>query len=93
MIPFNECSLVYVGFNVPQNILPSDGGTPPQVWDVDPSNPQIVGGHAIVLPGYDNSGLNVISWGAFYQMTWAFFAKYVDEVYAIADNTWLTQRT
>jgi hypothetical protein len=25
-------------------------------------------------------------------MTWAFFAKYVDEAYAIADSTWFTTR-
>jgi len=59
------------------------------VWDVDPSNPPSLGGHAVILPGYDDSGLNVISWGHFYKMTWPFFAKYVDEVYAIADNTWI----
>jgi hypothetical protein len=83
----NACGLVYIGFNVPQNIVPP-GGDPPKIWDVDPSDPQIVGGHAVVLPGYDQSVANVISWGVFYEMTWAFFAKYVDEVYAICDHTW-----
>ena len=40
----------------------------------------------MVLAGYDANGARVISWGQYYTMTWAFFAKYVDEVYAIADN-------
>jgi hypothetical protein len=42
-----------------------------------------------VLPGYDANGVKVISWGQYYTMTWAFFAKYVDEVYAIADPDWI----
>lgn len=87
----NQCGLVYIGFNVPQNIVPAEG-SPPPVWDVDPSNPPSMGGHAVILPGYDASGVNVISWGAFYKMTWPFFAKYVDEVYAIADNTWINTK-
>ena len=31
----------------------------------------------------------MISWGSYYTKTWAFFAKYVDEAYAIADTTWI----
>jgi hypothetical protein len=84
----NDCGIVYIGFNVPQNILPQ-GGVPPAVWDVDPSNPPSVGGHAVVLPGYDANGVKVISWGHYYTMTWDFFARYVDEAYAIADPTWI----
>src|SRR5215472_4386460 len=84
----NDCGVAYIGFNVPQNIMPSDG-PPPAVWDVAPGNPQIIGGHAVVLPGYDADGVKVISWGQYYKMTWAFFAKYVDEVYAIADPAWI----
>jgi hypothetical protein len=90
----NDCGVVYIGFQVPQNIMPA-GSEPPAIWRVDPGNPQIIGGHAVVLPGYDANGLKVISWGEFYTMTWDFFAKYVDEVYAIADQTWIEpdQRT
>jgi len=84
----NNCGVAYIGFNVPQNIMPQ-GGEPPAVWQVDPSNPPSVGGHAVVLPGYDATGVKVISWGQYYTMTWDFFAKYVDEVYAIADPAWI----
>jgi hypothetical protein len=62
---------------------------PLRVWDVQTGNDNIVGGHAVVLAGYDANGARVISWGDYYTMTWAFFAKFVDEVYAIADNTWI----
>jgi hypothetical protein len=52
----------------------------------------IIGGHAVVLAGYDANGARLISWGSYYAMTWRFFAKYVDEVYAIADPDWISSK-
>jgi hypothetical protein len=83
-----DCGVAYIGFNVPQYIVP-DNAPPPAVWDVETKQTNIVGGHAVVLAGYDANGARVISWGQYYTMTWAFFAKYVDETYAIADSTWI----
>lgn len=86
----NDCGVAYIGFNVPAYIMPA-GQEPPAVWDYKPAdaNAQIVGGHAVVLAGYDANGARVISWGQYYTMTWAFFGKWVDEVYAIADQDWV----
>ena len=84
----DNCGLAYIGFNVPQFIVPP-GGQPPSVWTVETTQTNIVGGHAVVLAGYTATGARVISWGQYYTMTWPFFAKYVDEVYAIADPTWV----
>lgn len=86
-----DCGVAYIGFNVPANIMPA-GREPPAVWTVDKSKPKIVGGHAVVLAGYDASGAHLISWGQKYTMTWEFFATYVDETYAIADSTWFTSK-
>ena len=83
-----DCGVAYIGFAVPASLMPP-GQEPPKVWKVDPNNTQMVGGHAVVLAGYDASGARVISWGSYYTMTWEFFAKYVDEVYAIADQAWV----
>jgi hypothetical protein len=83
-----DCGLAYIGFNVPQSIVPQ-GAVPPSVWDYDPQNAQIVGGHAVILAGYTDQGAKVISWGQYYTMTWQFFAHFVDEVYAIADGEWI----
>lgn len=85
-----DCGVAYIGFKVPQNIVPS-GGEPPPTWTVEPSA-KVVGLHAVVLPGYDSSGATVISWGSLYKMTWQFFTTYVDEVYAIADPTWVSAK-
>jgi hypothetical protein len=82
------CGVAYIGLNVPANIMPANA-PPPSVWTVDPSNSKIVGGHAVVLVGYDANGAKLISWGQFYTMTWAFFSTFVDETYAIADSTWI----
>ena len=83
-----DCGVAYIGFQVPQFLMPP-GKPPLGVWDVQSSDTTIVGGHAVVLAGYDAQGARVISWGQYYTMTWAFFAQYVDETYAIADQTWI----
>ena len=83
-----HCGLTYIGFNVPAFLMPPHQ-SPPSVWDVQTTNTNSVGGHAVILAGYDDNGARVISWGQYYTMTWAFFAQYVDEVYAIADSDWI----
>jgi hypothetical protein len=83
-----DCGVAYVGLNIPQNVVPKEREVP-ALWTVDPKKQKIVEGHAVVLPGYDAEGAIVISWGRSYKMTWEFFSKYVDEVYAIADRAWV----
>lgn len=87
-----DCGVCYIGFDVPQYIMPP-GEPPLSVWDVDPQgNNTIVGGHGVVLAGYNAQGARVISWGQYYTMTWSFFEKFVDEAYAIADPEWITAK-
>jgi hypothetical protein len=81
-----ECGVTYIGFNVPASIMPQ-GGTPPSVWDVG-GDSTIIGGHAIVLTGYNDQGFNLISWGMKYIMTYAFFSQFTDESYALCDIDW-----
>jgi hypothetical protein len=88
----NDCGVAYIGFNVPQFIVPPPPAQPPKVWDVQSTDTKIVGGHAVVLAGYDAKGARLISWGGYYTMTWAFFAEYVDEVYALANNDWINSK-
>jgi hypothetical protein len=87
-----QCGVVYIGFNVPAYIVPPD--VPPlSTWDWEPTGDQtIVGGHAVVLTGYDSAAkrFKARSWGVSYDMTEAFFAQFVDEVYALADAQWIT---
>jgi hypothetical protein len=85
-----DCGVAYIGFNVPQSVQPP-GAMPPAVWQYVPDQSNIIGGHAVVLAGYDATGPRVISWGQYYTMTWEFFAHFVDEVYAIADAEWIAK--
>jgi hypothetical protein len=86
-----DCGVAYVGLNVPESIDP-ETMTPPPVWNYNPRKAKPVGGHAVVLAGYDRKGARVISWGQYYTMSWEFFAHFVDEVYAIADGEWLNAK-
>ena len=85
MLVWGVALICYIGFNVPQYMMPP-GKPPLAVWDVDPKGDNtIIGGHAVVLAGYNAAGARVLSWGNYYTMTWAFFEKFVDEAYALAD--------
>lgn len=80
-----EGGLCYLGFDVPDYVMSE------QVWDVRPGEPDIVGGHAVIAAGYDDAGLNIISWGSkAYRMTWAFWSEFVDEAYLLADADFIT---
>lgn len=79
-----ECGIAYIGFPVPENVSYEN-----PVWDYDPSAKMTRYGHAVILAGYDQQGAVVVSWGKRYKMTWSFITNIVDEVYAIADRTWI----
>lgn len=85
------CGAAYIGFEVPAYLMTTVNGKPPDVWDVAKpgDDTRIVGGHAVILPGYDDEGLEVISWGRKYRMTWAFFNRYIDEIYGTVNKSWL----
>jgi hypothetical protein len=82
-----EFGVAYIGIAVPSSIYDA-GGNVQSVWDYVPGA-QIEGGHAVACVGYDATNIEFISWGAVYKMTWAFFAQYCEEVYAIVDKNWI----
>lgn len=88
-----DCGLVYIGFEVPAYLMSyTSAGS---IWDVastpqEQQNSSIIGGHAVVLAGYDANYVKVITWGVVVSMTWRFFAQYVDEVYALVNSDWVT---
>lgn len=84
-----DCGVAYIGIKVPA-YLPAAGWPP--VWDIQSGNGQDTGGHAVILAGYDEQGAKAISGGRFYTMTWAFFGKYCDEAYALADPAWIAAK-
>jgi hypothetical protein len=79
---------LYLGLALPKSAQGQTGG----VWDVvagPDSEAGSWGGHAVPVIGYDATGLYVVTWGAGQKMTWAFWAAYVDEAYAILTPDWI----
>ena len=66
------------------------------VWDwtgsLDgPARPGSWGGHAVDVVAYDRHALTVVTWGRLQQLTWAFWDRYVDEVYGIISVDFLDE--
>ena len=83
-----ECGLVYIGFEVPANI-PETAGS---LWSGRTDLGPIEGGHAVVVPGYNdpmNPIFDVESWGMDFKMDLLFWRKYVDECYAPISPLWI----
>ena len=80
-----ECGVSYIGVNLPNSAMSGD------IWDIG-GDETIAGGHAVILTGYDDNGFNLISWGKKFYMTNAFMQKFLDEAYAIFDQTWITMK-
>lgn len=81
--------LVDIGLQVPQSAM--DQNLAGKIWDVVPNDGGILGGHNVIVPMFDATShtLTCITWGMRQLMTWAFFAKYVDEAYALLAPDWL----
>jgi hypothetical protein len=81
--------LVYIGFQVPQSAM--DQNSAGMTWDVVANDGGIVGGHAVVVPAYDQSTdtFTCITWSERQKMTAAFWNKYVDESYVLLSPDWL----
>ena len=77
---------VGLGLNLPiaaqQQI---DHGQPWYVTSGPDSVPGSWGGHYVYVPAYTKLGPVCVTWGQKQQMTWAWFAKYCDEAYAMFD--------
>ena len=69
---------VYLGFQVPHNCLDEFNARKP--WTPGPLTND---GHAVFAYGYDQSFVNVLTWGNTQPGTWAWWDECVDEAYAI----------
>ena len=82
-----DCGVAYIGIEVPQSVV--SGDEPPALWDYDPSNAAIAGGHAVILVAYDPDTFTCISWGKRYKISHGFLGEYLREAYALADPAWI----
>jgi hypothetical protein len=81
---------LYIGLALPVTAQQQD------VWDwtgslAGPASPGSWGGHAVDVVGYDADGLTIVTWGKPKRMTWAFWARYVEEAYCLLSSDFLAQ--
>jgi hypothetical protein len=72
--------MCFLGVQVPESAQEQFANGEP--WTVVPNSP-IMGGHCIVVVGYDPHYLYAVSWGAVVPITYPWWSAYVDEAYAI----------
>ena len=74
---------IYAGIQLPKSIKGQ------QVWEEPPAGLKgkgavgSLGGHAIAILDYDDTGLTCITWGKKRKMTWDFWEAYADEAYGV----------
>ena len=64
----------------------SDG----QPWDVVADDGGIEGGHCVVLCGYDQEYLYFVTWGQVQKATYAWWARYGEEIWAVVSADWVS---
>ena len=79
-----EGGVIYMGIDIPAAWTEAAPGS---TWDVTSS--PIEGGHCVIACGYDEDGLDIISWGFHFRMTWKAWADYVSEAYMLLDSAWI----
>lgn len=83
----NLFGAIYVGVNFPQSAM--DQFNAGQPWSVEPSDGGIIGGHAVNLGWRDHAGLEVVTWGKVQGLDEAWWARYVEEAWVVADPEWV----
>jgi hypothetical protein len=90
----------YIGLELPRFAytgIPAD--CPDIPWAVPVSAlaadtaPQPANGHCVAAIGYDHQFIYSVSWGRLKTMTWDFFERYADEVYAVLSTDWVQRDT
>ena len=76
---------VDLGLNLPSGWLRAS------VWDVSTAGADIAGGHCVCAVGYDAEGLQIVSWGQVFTLTWAGWDRAVDEAHALLSRDALTK--
>lgn len=86
----------YIGLDLPNFAV---SGTPEEIlktpWEVpsgvspEDAARQVKNGHCVAAIGYDEKLIYVVTWGTLKTMSWDFFTRYTDEVYAVLSTDWV----
>jgi len=75
--------LAYIGIRVPAPCEQQFAQHQPWTLTNTPADNNILGGHCIILVGYDNSYIYGITWGQVQAIEWSWLQAYMDESWAI----------
>ena len=88
----------YAGLNLPPFACAGDPkGWPDIPWEIpasvasDAAAPDPARGHCVALVGYDEQLLYAVTWGRLKKMSWEFFERYAEEVYAVLSTDWVAE--
>ena len=85
-----------IGVALPKTIENQTG--PGLKWDVPKQGlhgdgtPGSLGGHAVNIVSYDQTGVLLVTWGALQFATWKFLDAYCDEIYAVLSPDWINAK-
>jgi hypothetical protein len=89
----------YIGLDLPNFAVK---GTPAQIletpWQISPTvspedaAPQLSNGHCVAVIGYDENVAYAVTWGTLKTMSWDFFTRYTDEVFAVLSMDWVKDK-
>jgi hypothetical protein len=82
-----EFGTVCIGINLPVSAMTQFNAGQP--W-TPVAGSAIDGGHCVIVVGYDANWVYVVSWGKVQPMSWAFWAEYVEEAWAIVSADWVS---
>lgn len=88
--------LIYIGIQLPvalQSQINESTWTIPNAETTSLTGdwaPGSWGGHCVIVIGYNEHGLDIVSWGKRYTMSWAFWKCYIQEAYAIISEDFLS---
>ena len=88
----------YVGLDLPAFACAGDPkGWPDIPWEIpasvaaDAAAPNPDQGHCVAVVGYDDQSLYAVTWGRLKTMSWEFFQRYAEEVYAVLSIDWVAE--
>lgn len=94
---FGSC---YVGLDLPHFVCSGPPmGWPDIAWEIPASvspadaAPDPKMGHCVAIVGYDEQSLYAVTWGRLKTMSWEFFERYAEEVFAVLSPDWVAENS
>ena len=83
----------YVGISVTQAMMDAAQGGPPWTWTAEDVAGDVIGGHCIILAGYDSAWLYGITWGSVVRIAYPAWHQMADEAWAAISGELVSAKT